>query len=141
MNTAWRRSCQPACLLQAGGKHTANPFRAEFKGKTLTANLRVVILGCNMPDCVIELPSTAGGGICQTSLLEANSSISSSGRRLKFRLSNGSSFAGMDSLISCPFNCQSWLCKVIRPAAIPCWSVSSWCCAGTADGTRWSTEA
>lgn len=60
MNTAWRRSCQPACLLQAGGKHTANPFRAEFKGKTLTANPRVVILGCNMPDCVIELPSTAG---------------------------------------------------------------------------------
>ena len=141
MNTASQRSCQPACLLEAGAKHTVNPIRAVFKGKTLTANPTVVISGYNMSDSVMLLPGTVGELFARLRFWKLTQITLQLWQASHTVFSKGSIFAGMDSLISCSFSCRSWLCKVKRSPVIQCRSVSYSCCAGTADSTRWRAEA
>lgn len=138
MNTASQRSCQPACLLQAGVKHTINPIRAIFKEKTLTANPTVVISGYNMPESVTVLPGMVGESFARLNFWKLT--------QITLQLRQASDICVQQrqhfcSWFSCPFSCWSWLCKVIRSPVIQCWSVSYSCCAGTADGTRWRAEA
>lgn len=144
MNIVSQKSCQPVCLLQAGVNHTVNPIRAVFKGKTLTVNPTVVISSYNMSDSVMVLPRTVGKSFARSNFWKLTqitlqfwqaSDIHVQQRQVVFFS------AGVDLLNSCPFDCWSWLCKVIQSPVIWCQSVSYSCCAGTADSTSWSAEA